>query len=47
MSTARTLAHLRRAWPWAAAALALAAVFAAYLRPELALTLATRLWSCF
>ena len=31
-----------------AAALALLAiVFAAYLRPELALTLATQLWNCF
>jgi hypothetical protein len=32
---------------YAAAALALAAVFAAYLRPELAVDLANRLWSCF
>jgi hypothetical protein len=28
-------------------ALALAAVFAAYLRPELAVDLANRLWGCF
>ena len=32
---------------YAAAALALLAVFAAYLRPELAVDLANRLWSCF
>jgi hypothetical protein len=32
---------------WAAAALALAAVFAAYQRPDLAVDLANRLWSCF
>ncbi len=32
---------------WAGAALVLAAVFAAYLRPDLALTLANQLWACF
>ena len=32
---------------WAAVALVLAAVFAAYQRPELAVDLASRLWSCF
>ena len=32
---------------WGAAVLVLLAVFAAYLRPELALTLATQLWNCF
>ena len=32
---------------WTAAALALAGVFAAYQRPELAVDLANRLWSCF
>ena len=36
-----------RAMAWAAAALVLAAVFAAYQRPELAVDLAARLWSCF
>lgn len=39
---------LRRAvFAWAGAALVLAAVFAAYLRPDLALTLANQLWACF
>ena len=37
----------RLAAAYAAAALALLAVFAAYLRPELAVDLANRLWSCF
>jgi hypothetical protein len=32
---------------WAGAALALAAVFVAYLRPELAVDLANRVWACF
>ena len=32
---------------WSAAALALAAVFMAYQRPEVVVDLATRLWSCF
>ena len=32
---------------YAAAAVALLAVFAAYMRPELAIDLANRLWSCF
>lgn len=31
---------------WAVAALVLAAVFAAYLRPDLALDLASRAWAC-
>ena len=38
---------LRRTLVWAAVGAVLAAVFAAYLRPELALTLATQLWNCF
>jgi hypothetical protein len=37
----------RRVFAWAAAALVLAAVFAAYLRPDLAMTLANQLWACF
>jgi hypothetical protein len=37
----------RAAAGYAAAGLVLAAVFAAYLRPELAVDLANRLWSCF
>ena len=40
MKHARTLA-------WSAVALALAATFAAYLRPDLAVDLANRLWACF
>jgi len=32
---------------YAAATLALLAVFAAYLRPEVAVDLASRIWSCF
>jgi len=43
--------RLRRAAGWgvlgAALAAALAAVFAAYLRPDMAMTLATQLWNCF
>jgi len=40
----------RRPWrwlAWPAAALACAAVFAAYLSPHLVVDLATRLWACF
>jgi hypothetical protein len=39
--------RLRRALAWAAAGLALAAVFAAYLQPGLVVDLANQLWSCF
>jgi len=38
---------LRRVAAWSAATLALLLVFAAYLRPELAFTLANQLWNCF
>ena len=38
---------MRRALVWAASAAALLLVFAAYLRPALAMTLANQLWSCF
>ena len=38
---------LRRALVWTAIGAVLVVVFAAYLRPELALTLATQLWNCF
>jgi len=38
---------LRRTLVWAAVGAVLIVVFAAYLRPELALTLATQLWNCF
>jgi hypothetical protein len=39
--------RLRRLTLWTAALLVLAAVFAAYLRPDVARTLATQLWNCF
>lgn len=38
---------MRRALLWLLAALVLVAVFAAYLQPQLAFTLANQLWSCF
>ena len=38
---------LGRGLAWIVAALALLAVFAAYLRPDLAMTLANQLWACF
>ena len=38
---------LRRGIAWAAAALALLLVFSAYLRPDVAVTLANQLWNCF
>jgi hypothetical protein len=38
---------LRRGIAWAAVGAALLAVFAAYLRPDLAMTLANQLWNCF
>ena len=36
-----------RAAAWSAVAIALAVVFAAYQRPDLAVDLANRLWACF
>lgn len=41
------MTRLRRISLWVAALAVLAAVFAAYLRPDVALTLATQLWNCF
>jgi hypothetical protein len=38
---------LRRALVWIAGALALGAVFLAYLKPETMVTLANMVWSCF
>ncbi len=38
---------LRRSVAWAAVAAVLLTVFAAYLRPDLAMTLANQLWNCF
>ena len=37
----------RRLLLWAAAAAALAGVFAAYLNPHLVVDLANRVWACF
>jgi len=37
----------KRTLAWAAAAAALAAVFMAYLQPDLMVDLANRVWSCF
>ncbi|GAB1389142.1 MAG: hypothetical protein AMXMBFR78_21940 [Rubrivivax sp.] len=37
----------RQGLRWLLATLALAAVFAAYLNPELAVDLAGRVWACF
>jgi hypothetical protein len=37
----------RRGIAWTAAAVVLLLVFAAYLRPDLAVTLANQLWACF
>lgn len=38
---------LRRGLAWTAAGLVLLLVFAAYLKPDLAMTLANQLWACF
>lgn len=38
---------LSRALAWTAAGLVLLLVFAAYLKPDLAMTLANQLWACF
>lgn len=38
---------LRRTLAWTMVSVVLVIVFMAYLRPELALTLATQLWNCF
>ena len=38
---------LRTVIAWSAAAVVLLLVFAAYLRPDLAVTLANQLWNCF
>jgi type II secretory pathway component PulM len=39
--------RLRRTLAWCGIVLVLVAVFSAYLRPEMAMTLATQLWNCF
>ena len=39
--------NARRAVVWAAVAAVLLTVFAAYLRPDVAVTLANQLWNCF
>ena len=38
---------LKRPLAWAFVAVVLLSVFAAYLRPDVALTLANQLWNCF
>ena len=38
---------LRRSLIWFGAGLLLAAVFMAYLRPDLIVTLANQIWNCF
>jgi hypothetical protein len=38
---------LHRVLAWSAATVVLLVVFAAYLRPDMALTLANQLWACF
>jgi hypothetical protein len=40
-------ASTRRTLAWLAAVAALLLVFAAYLQPDLAVTLANQLWNCF
>jgi len=47
LGTERPSGAWRRVLGAAAAAAALAAVFASYLNPHLALDLATRVWACF
>lgn len=37
----------RRVLGWAAVTAALLTVFAAYLRPDVVMTLATQVWNCF
>jgi hypothetical protein len=39
--------NLKRALLWAGLAVALLLVFAAYLQPDVAVTLANQLWNCF
>jgi hypothetical protein len=38
---------LRHSLAWAGAAVALVLVFMAYLKPDVAMALATQLWNCF
>ena len=38
---------MRRSLGWLAIGVVLAMVFAAYLRPDVAVTLANQLWNCF
>jgi len=47
MKPALSTPRWQRALLWAAVAVMLAAVFAAYLNPHMAVDLATRVWSCF
>ncbi len=47
MSAWFEMTKARRIGAWLGVAALLAAVFAAYLQPDLALTLATQFWNCF
>gem|GEM_PF-495740 len=39
--------RLRRSLVWFAVGIVLALVFAAYLRPDMAMSLANQIWACF
>lgn len=47
LGDARPPGILRRVAAWAAAVVVLAAVFASYLNPHMALDIANRVWACF
>ena len=47
LGDARPSGILRRVAAWAAAVVVLAAVFASYLNPHMALDIANRVWACF
>jgi hypothetical protein len=41
------MSPLRRSLAWLVVGVVLALVFAAYLRPDMAMSLANQLWACF
>jgi len=47
LGDARPSGAVRRVAAWAAAVVVLAAVFASYLNPHLAVDIANRVWACF
>lgn len=47
LGTGRPAGLARKVTGWAMAAAVLAAVFASYLNPHLALDIANRIWACF